>query len=211
MLIDISKLRNEYKKRKLNKEDLNANPLEQFKLWLDEAINSGVEEPTAMTLATVDKESNPSARIVLLKFVNENGFAFFTNYNSKKGKELSDNPNAALVFFWPELERQVRVKGKVEKLDASISDEYFKTRPKESRISAIISPQSKPIPNREFLENKVKEFITKNSEIIRPPYWGGFILLPTEIEFWQGRENRLHDRFLYERKKKRWKISRLAP
>lgn len=211
MVNDYSKLRNEYKKRKLNKEDLRANPLEQFKLWLDEAINSNVEEPTAMTLATVDKESHPSARIVLLKFVNENGFVFFTNYNSKKGQELSNKPNAALVFFWSELERQVRVKGKVEKLDEAISDEYFQSRPKESRISAIISPQSKPIPNREFLENRVKEFIKKKSEIVRPPHWGGFILIPSEIEFWQGRENRLHDRFLYEREKNGWKISRLAP
>jgi pyridoxamine 5'-phosphate oxidase len=148
MVIDFSKLRNEYKKRKLDKADLYPDPIIQFKQWLDEAIKADVEEPTAMTLATVDKNSNPSARIVLLKFINENGFAFFTNYKSKKGTDLQENPNAALVFFWPELERQVRVKGKVEKLDESISDEYFQSRPKESRISAIISPQSKPIPNR---------------------------------------------------------------
>jgi pyridoxamine 5'-phosphate oxidase len=164
-----------------------------------------------MTLATVDKNSNPSARIVLLKFINENGFAFFTNYKSKKGTDLQENPNAALVFFWPELERQVRVKGKVEKLDESISDEYFQSRPKESRISAIISPQSKPIPNRGFLENKFKDFIENNTEINRPTNWGGFILLPSEIEFWQGRENRLHDRFLFTKKAGIWEIRRLAP
>ncbi len=211
MVIDFSKLRNEYKKRKLDKADLHTDPITQFKQWLDEAIKADVEEPTAMTLATVDKNSHPSARIVLLKFINENGFVFFTNYKSKKGTDLQENPNAALVFFWPELERQVRVKGKVEKLDELISDEYFRSRPKESRISAIISPQSQPIPNREYLEEKVKEFITQKNEITRPPYWGGFILLPSEIEFWQGRENRLHDRFLFTKKAGIWEIRRLAP
>lgn len=212
MTSDISLLRNEYKKRKLNKEELHADPLYQFEKWLEEAIKAKVLEPTAMTLATADREGIPSARIVLLKFINENGFAFFTNYQSRKGRELSENPKAALVFFWPELERQVRVIGKVDKLSNVISDEYFDSRPEESRISAIISPQSRVISDRTFLENRVHSFITKKEEIKRPENWGGFILQPTEIEFWQGRENRLHDRFQYKtQNNKRWSVVRLAP
>lgn len=211
MIPDISDLRNEYRKRKLSRAELQTNPIEQFKKWLEEAINCKVIEPTAMTLATVDENNQPSARIVLLKFINENGFAFFTNYLSRKGNELDKNRNAALVFFWSELERQVRVVGKVTKLDKRTSDEYFNARPEQSRISAIISPQSQPIKNREFLEDKVKEFISSQREITRPANWGGFILAPIEIEFWQGRENRLHDRFRYLEKGKSWHIERLAP
>lgn len=211
MIPDISDLRNEYRKRKLSRAELQTNPIEQFKKWLEEAINCKVIEPTAMTLATVDEKNQPSARIVLLKFINENGFAFFTNYLSRKGNELDKNRNAALVFFWSELERQVRVVGKVTKLDKRTSDEYFNARPEQSRISAIISPQSQPIKNREFLEDKVKEFISSQREITRPANWGGFILAPIEIEFWQGRENRLHDRFRYLEKGKSWHIERLAP
>lgn len=208
---DISSLRNDYIKQKLNKSDLFADPILQFKNWLLQAIDSKVYEPTAMTLATSNLENKPSARIVLLKFVNEDGFAFFTNYNSRKGIELTQNPNAALVFYWPELERQVRVEGSVSKLGNQISDEYFNSRPEQSRISAIVSPQSQPIPDREFLEKKVNEFIASKNEIIRPDNWGGFILNPVRIEFWQGRESRLHDRFLYEKSNKMWQIIRLAP
>ncbi|RJP56954.1 MAG: pyridoxamine 5'-phosphate oxidase [Melioribacteraceae bacterium] len=208
---DISSLRNDYIKQKLNKSDLFADPILQFKNWLLQAIDSKVYEPTAMTLATSNLENKPSARIVLLKFVNEDGFAFFTNYNSRKGIELTQNPNAALVFYWPELERQVRVEGSVSKLGNQISDEYFNSRPEQSRISAIVSPQSQPIPDREFLEKKVNEFIASKNEIIRPDNWGGFILNPERIEFWQGRESRLHDRFLYEKSNKMWQIIRLAP
>lgn len=208
---DISSIRNDYIKQKLNKSDLFADPILQFKNWLLQAIDSKVYEPTAMTLATSNLENKPSARIVLLKFVNEDGFAFFTNYNSRKGIELTQNPNAALVFYWPELERQVRVEGSVSKLGNQISDEYFNSRPEQSRISAIVSPQSQPVPDREFLEKKVTEFIASKNEIIRPDNWGGFILNPERIEFWQGRESRLHDRFLYEKSNKMWQIIRLAP
>ncbi|MCZ7601371.1 MAG: pyridoxamine 5'-phosphate oxidase [Melioribacteraceae bacterium] len=208
---DISSLRNDYIKQKLNKSDLFADPILQFKNWLLQAIDSKVYEPTAMTLATSNLENKPSARIVLLKFVNEDGFAFFTNYNSRKGIELTQNPNAALVFYWSELERQVRVEGSVSKLGNQISDEYFNSRPEQSRISAIVSPQSQPVPDREFLEKKVTEFIASKNEIIRPDNWGGFILNPERIEFWQGRESRLHDRFLYEKSNKMWQIIRLAP
>lgn len=208
---DISSLRNDYKKQKLNKSDLFADPILQFKSWLVQAIDLKVYEPTAMTLATSNSENKPSARIILLKFVDENGFAFFTNYNSRKGIELTQNPNAAIVFYWPELERQVRVEGSVSKLGDQISDEYFNSRPEQSRISAIVSPQSQPVPDREFLEKKVTEFIASKNEIIRPDNWGGFILNPERIEFWQGRESRLHDRFLYEKSNKMWQIIRLAP
>lgn len=211
MIPDISALHSEYRKSKLSEGELHENPIYQFEKWLSDAIDAKVKEPTAMTLATVNENNQPSARIVLLKFVNEKGLAFFTNYQSRKGNELNKNPKAALVFFWTELERQVRVEGKVSKLSRKISNEYFNLRPKESRISAIISPQSQPIPNRQFLENRVAEFLKNNNEIITPENWGGYILTPRTFEFWQGRENRLHDRFLYKKIGKRWKISRLAP
>lgn len=207
----ISQIRNDYKKQKLRKEDLDKNPIRQFQIWLDEAIKSKLTEPTAMTLATADASGKPSARIVLLKFINKNGFAFFTNYESRKGKDLEQNPYAALVFYWSELERQVRVEGVVSKLSRNISKKYFNSRPKESRISAIISPQSQPIPNRQFVEKRVEEFLKNNNEIKIPGNWGGYILTPNTIEFWQGRENRLHDRFLYRRKNNDWEIVRLAP
>jgi len=211
MIPDISDLRNEYKKRELSKDDLQNNPIQQFEIWLDEAIHSKVFEPTAMTLATVGSNNQPSARIVLLKNISESGFQFFTNYDSRKGNELKQNPKAALVFFWPELERQVRVLGTVVKLEEKISNKYFESRPERSRISAIISPQSKTIANRDFLEKKFEEFIESNQEIKRPQHWGGFCLHPIEIEFWQGRESRLHDRFKYTLKEKSWFIERLAP
>ncbi|KUG24773.1 pyridoxamine 5'-phosphate oxidase [hydrocarbon metagenome] len=207
----ISQIRNDYKKQKLRKEDLDKDPIRQFQIWLDEAIKSELTEPTAMTLATADATGKPSARIVLLKSIDQNGFAFFTNYESKKGIELKQNPKAALVFYWSQLERQVRVEGTVSKLNRAISEEYFNSRPKESRISTIISPQSTPIPNRTFLEKRVEKFLKDRREIKIPDNWGGYILTPGTIEFWQGRENRLHDRFLYTRKNNDWEIVRLAP
>lgn len=207
----ISQIRNDYKKQKLRKEDLDKDPIRQFQIWLDEAIKSELTEPTAMTLATADATGKPSARIVLLKSIDQNGFAFFTNYESKKGIELNQNPKAALVFYWSQLERQVRVEGTVSKLNRAISEEYFNSRPKESRISTIISPQSTPIPNRTFLEKRVEKFLMDRREIKIPDNWGGYILTPGTIEFWQGRENRLHDRFLYTRKNNDWEIVRLAP
>lgn len=207
----ISQIRNDYKKQKLRKEDLDKNPIRQFQIWLDEAIKSELNEPTAMTLATADKNGKPSARIVLLKSIDQNGFVFFTNYKSKKGIELNQNPNAALVFYWSELERQVRVEGTVSNINRTQSEEYFNSRPKESRVSSIISPQSTPIPNRQFLVKKVEKFLKDKKEIKIPDNWGGYILKPNAIEFWQGRENRLHDRFLYLRKNNDWEIVRLAP
>lgn len=208
---DIAQLRNEYKSRKLDKEDLDSDPIQQFEKWLAEAIESELKEPTAMTLATVDQKGYPSARIVLLKFVNRDGFAFFTNYDSRKGKELAQNKNVALVFYWGELERQVRVEGQIQKVEKEISENYFNSRPDKSRISAIISPQSEVIPDRKFLEKKVEEFLSQKHEIKRPENWGGYLVIPKQIEFWQGRESRLHDRFLYEKTSNNWKIFRLAP
>lgn len=208
---DIAHLRNEYKSRKLDREDLDSDPIQQFEKWLSEAIVSELKEPTAMTLATVNENGYPSARIVLLKFVNQNGFAFFTNYDSRKGKELAQSENAALVFYWGELERQVRVEGQIQKVDEEISEKYFNSRPEKSRISAIISPQSEVIPDRKYLENKVEEFLSQKREIKRPENWGGYLVIPKRIEFWQGRESRLHDRFIYEKTSNNWKIFRLAP
>mgnify|MGYP005840092959 CR=1 FL=1 len=208
---DIAQLRNEYKSRKLDREDLDSDPIQQFEMWLSEAIESELKEPTAMTLATVDQKGYPSARIVLLKFVNRDGFAFFTNYDSRKGKELAQNKNVALVFYWGELERQVRIEGQIQKVEKEISENYFNSRPEKSRISAIVSPQSEVIPDRSFLEKKVEEFLTQKREIKRPGNWGGYLVAPVHIEFWQGRESRLHDRFLYEKTSNNWKIFRLAP
>ena len=210
---DILKLRKDYTKNRLEAGDLNHDPVKQFRNWLNQAIESKVEEPTAMTLATATKEGIPSARIVLLKKVDEKGFVFFTNYESRKSKELLNNPNAALVFFWSELERQVRVEGKIKQSTPEESAEYFLSRPYESRVSAVISPQSSEIPGRDFLEQKFEENLQKYNEqtLQRPPYWGGFVLKPYRIEFWQGRESRLHDRFVYQKNGDDWRISRLAP
>lgn len=197
----------------LSKKDVDRNPILQFERWYNEAFSSKVMEANAMTLSTVDKENKPHSRVVLLRDVNENGFVFFTNYNSAKGHELMHNPNAALLFFWPELERQIRIEGKVEKLDNKRSDEYFNSRPKESRIGAWASPQSREIENRQALEKIVadkKEFFDQNI-LDRPGFWGGYILKPGSIEFWQGRPSRLHDRIKYLKNGSDWKILRLAP
>ena len=208
---EISSLRNEYLLKKLDKTHLNQDPIKQFTDWFNEAVECKVKEPTAMTLATVNKNRQPSARIVLLKSFDKNGFTFFTNYNSRKGQELFDMPDAALLFYWAELERQVRIEGQVTKVSREISKKYFDSRPEKSRISAIISPQSKPVPDREYLEREVEKFRQSGKKIEKPDYWGGFLLNPIRIEFWQGRENRLHDRFLYEKNGNSWEINRLAP
>lgn len=192
--------------------DLPADPLAFFRHWFLESIRARVNEPNAMVLATASG-NHPSARVVLLKELDTNGFVFFTNYESRKGRELTENPLASLVFFWPELERQVRVEGKVERIGEASSDEYFTSRPYESRVSALISPQSRVVPSREFLESMHADFISNNSgmNINRPANWGGFVLIPDYIEFWQGRHNRLHDRIVYHKKEDVWEISRLAP
>lgn len=210
---DISAIRKEYLIAQLNEDDVQSDPLKQFEQWLNEAVESNVNEPTAMTLATSTFEGKPSARVVLLKGVSPEGFSFFTNYDSKKGKQIRQNPYGALVFFWPELERQVRIEGKVAKLTDKQSDEYFKTRPEGSKIGAWASPQSQVIPNRKYLENLKSDFHEEFSKrtIKRPPNWGGYVLAPTCIEFWQGRADRLHDRIQYTLTNGVWTIERLAP
>jgi pyridoxamine 5'-phosphate oxidase len=209
---EIADIRKDYRLLSLNESDVAVSPNEQFGKWWDEAIHSAVDEVNAMTLATVDKAGKPHARIVLVKEFDENGFTFFTNYDSNKGEELAANPYAALVFFWKELERQVRICGSVEKIEAAKSDAYFASRPAGSRIGAWSSPQSKVIADRTVLENNEAKFKEEFGENIpRPQHWGGYIVKPTELEFWQGRSSRLHDRIRYTLQNDVWKIERLAP
>lgn len=205
--------REEYKKGELNESDVKANPMEQFQQWLQVAIESDVSEPNAMTLATCTVSGKPSARVVLLKEINKNGFVFFTNYLSRKGRELLENPFASLVFDWHVIERQVRVEGRVEKLSGEDSDAYFHERPRQAQIGAWTSPQSKILKNRDEIEALQASFEEKfnNQEIPRPDHWGGFIVLPTTIEFWQGRPSRLHDRLVYHKTEEGWTLHRLAP
>lgn len=207
------KLRNEYSLGSLNIENLSKDPLIQFKNWFEDALKFKVIEPNAMTLSTVGKDCKPSARTVLLKAIDDKGFVFFTNYNSRKASQIKENHNAALTFLWPEIQRQLNIEGVIEKISEEESDEYFISRPKYSQIGAIVSPQSFVIESRKVLEEKFKEFKNTYSdiEIKRPQHWGGFRLIPQRIEFWQGRENRLHDRILYEKSGNSWKLCRLAP
>lgn len=210
---NIADIRKDYSLHSLDEHDVATNAIEQFARWWNEAVSSEVAEVNAMTLATATKEGKPSARIVLLKDFNENGFVFFTNYESNKGKILAENPYAALTFFWKEIERQVRIEGTVEKVDAAESDAYFFSRPEGSRIGAWASPQSSVIENRTVLEKNVAFYTNefKNS-ITRPPHWGGYRVIPLKIEFWQGRRSRLHDRILYTKTAEgSWKAERLAP
>jgi pyridoxamine 5'-phosphate oxidase len=211
---DIAKIRKDYKKFQLIESNIDSNPYKQFGLWLNEAISAEVEEPTAMTLATISTKGFPTARIVLLKGFDEKGFVFYTNYDSRKGKHIKKNSGVALVFFWKELERQVRIEGEAVKLSKKESDEYFESRPRESQISACISEQSATIPDRSFLEMLKQMFVKKQGEkpINRPGHWGGYLVIPRRIEFWQGRENRLHDRIKYcSKDNKTWRINRMAP
>lgn len=208
----IADLRTEYTFAGLRRADLHADPLQQFRNWFQAALSAGVPEPNAMTLSTVDSVGQPSSRIVLLKDIDPRGFTFYTNYQSRKGRELAANPKAGLTIFWPGLERQVSVRGACEKLSRQESEVYFKSRPIGSRLGAWASDQSSPIPNREFLENKLNEITAKFGE--NPPlpdYWGGYLLIPQTVDFWQGRPNRLHDRFLYTRTETGWKTERLSP
>ncbi len=208
---DLSDFRENYRMAALNESDVPRDPLLLFNDWLDQAIAAGLPEPNAMTLATIDLEGMPAARVVLLKEVSKSGFVFYTNYDSDKGIELSKNPNASLVFLWLEMQRQVRVAGKVSKVDPKTSDAYFAVRPRGSQIGAWVSPQSRPIPNREVLESEYKAMLKDDSPLKRPPHWGGYRLIPDRVEFWQGRESRLHDRILYVNYDSYWKIFRLAP
>ena len=210
----IADIRREYQMQTLLEKDVDQDPFLQFNKWWDDAIKSELDEINAMTLATATVKGMPSARIVLLKSVSEDGFIFFTNYNSQKGKELFENPNACLVFFWKELERQIRITGKVKKVSAAESDEYFASRPEGSRIGAWASPQSSIIASREIIEGNIVMYQKQyaDEKITRPPHWGGYIVMPSVIEFWQGRPDRLHDRIQYTLNEQgAWKIERLAP
>ena len=211
---DLAGIRTEYRLQSLFEKDMEADPIMQFEKWWKEARVSDIEEVNAMTLATCTPEGRPSARIVLLKEIKKEGFVFFTNYNSSKGKQVEENPFVSLVFFWKELERQIRIEGQIKKISALESDEYFATRPLESRIGAWSSPQSEVIESREVLEKKVAEYTQKfvSQDIPRPPDWGGYLVIPHLVEFWQGRPGRLHDRLQYTvNENASWKIERLAP
>ena len=206
-------IRIEYKYAELTKNNIDKNPLKQFENWLNDAISVKVNEPTAMSVATFGVDGFPDSRMVLLKDYNENGFTFFTNYSSSKGKAIAKNPAVGLHFFWPELERQIRISGFAERTSDEISDRYFNSRPVLSQIAAIVSNQSSKIPSRGFLQNQFENLKNEMvSEILkRPETWGGFLVKPVKFEFWQGRESRLHDRILYENENGSWMISRLAP
>ena len=213
-MTSLTHLRKEYRLQQLNRDDVSENAMHQFDHWWQDALNSKIEEVNAMTLATASVDGLPAARIVLLKGFHADGFQFYTNYESFKGRQLSENPRACLVFFWKELERQIRITGLVEKLGEKESEEYFRTRPEGSRIGAWASPQSTVIESNDWLIQQANNFEKKfsDSEIPKPPHWGGFLVRPVTIEFWQGRPNRLHDRLLYTLQGNgQWIIERLAP
>lgn len=210
----IAALREDYRAKTLEIKDIHANPFSQFKEWFQEALDSSIKEANAMTIATVDAEGKPSARIVLLKGFDENGLIFYTNYESKKGQDLAANPNIAAVFLWKDLERQIRIEGIAKKITKAASLKYFQSRPKGSQIGAWASPQSQVIPDRSILENNVKTLKEQYKNVDNlpiPNHWGGYIIQPTMIEFWQGRSSRLHDRICYKKEGKNWAIERLAP
>ncbi len=210
---NLQNLRQEYRAAELAEADVAKNPMDQFETWFKAAIDAQIYEPNVMTLATADRFGKPSGRIVLLKGFDQNGFTFFTNYDSAKGREMKENPQATLVFFWAELERQVRIDGVVSKVGAEVSTEYFHTRPKGSQIGAMASPQSQVIESREILEEKVKQLTSDYADTLvpRPEHWGGYLVEPLHIEFWQGRQSRLHDRISYDLVDGNWIINRLAP
>lgn len=212
--MSVSKMRREYSSRPLLESDTDADPIRQFQVWFDEAVDAKLPEPNAMTLATATPDGRPSARIVLLKEFDQRGFTFFTNYSSRKGVELGENPHAALVFFWHELERQVRIEGTVEPVTEVESDAYFLIRPPGARLGAWASDQSQVVGGREVFEARYRALEWQHPEgnLHRPPHWGGYRVRPEQIEFWQGRSNRLHDRLRYRRVDPGdWTLERLAP
>ena len=210
---DLTHVRKEYSRHSLDELDVDLNPFVQFQQWFEQAVKAELPEPNAMALATATPDGRPSVRMVLLKGFDERGFVFYTNYEGRKSVELAANPQAAVLFFWVELERQVRIEGTVEKTSKQESDEYFKTRPLESRLSAWASRQSSIIPSRSFLEQKMSDLEHRyaNREVPLPPFWGGFRIQPQVFEFWQGRENRLHDRVRYMLQGGVWHIERVSP
>jgi pyridoxamine 5'-phosphate oxidase len=211
--VSIADLRRDYSRARLDEASVHPDPLVEFARWFEEALKAESRDPNAMTLATASPDGTPSARIVLLKGFDERGFVFFTDYRSRKGEELEKNPRAALVFYWPELERQVRIAGTVSVTEREESEQYFGSRPRGSRISAWISHQSQVIGSRQQLEAQISQIERRypGDDVPLPPYWGGFRLRPQSIEFWQGRPNRLHDRIRYTRDSERWRIERLSP
>ncbi len=210
MLRDI---RTNYTKSELTEQSVNKDPIQQLTVWLNEAITSKITDPTAMILSTLDFTGNPESRVVLLKELSSDGLIFYTNYNSKKGHQISENQNVSVVFFWSEAERQVRIKGQAEKLSEEKSEEYFQTRPVESQLGAWASPQSQLIKGREILDDNFLRYqgLFQNEQMKKPPHWGGFLIRPQYFEFWQGRSNRLHDRIEFINTVEGWTINRLAP
>ena len=210
---DLADIRRNYSLSELDETGISREPLEQFSAWMDDVINAQLLEPSAMVLSTVDSENRPSSRVVLLKGFDNGGFVFYTNYESRKGQELAANSNAALLFFWPELERQISIRGGVTRVSKEESEAYFHSRPCESRIGAWASKQSRKIGSREELENRLQEFLVKfpDGDVPLPSFWGGFRLKPDRFEFWQGRPSRLHDRICYELDGNNWNITRLSP